>query len=177
MYSDFALKRFFETASGMDWFNNTLFIITADHTSEPNLDEYKTRLGVYRIPVVFYLPKGDLNQPKNIAVSQVDIMPTTLYLLNYQHPFIAFGNNVFDGSEKHFAVNFLNGIYQIIDNEYVLQFDGNKSIALYSYSDDKLLENNLINEYPEKVKNLEIILKAYIQQYNNRLIENRLTYR
>ncbi len=175
MYSDFALKMFFETASGMDWFNNTLFIITADHTSEPDLDEYKTRLGVYRIPVIFYSPKGNLNQPENIAVSQVDIMPTILYLLNYQHPFIAFGTNVFDGSEKHFAVNFLNGIYQIIDDEFVLQFDGNKSIALYSYPDDKLLENNLINEYPEKVKNLERILKAYIQQYNNRLIENRLT--
>ena len=177
MYSDFALKRFFETASGMDWFNNTLFIITADHTSEPNLDEYKTRLGAYRIPVIFYSPKGELTQPENIAVSQADIMPSILYLLNYQDPFIAFGNNVFDGSEKHFAVNFLNGIYQIIDNEYVLQFDGNKSIALYSYAEDKLLENNVIGEYPEKVKNLERMLKAYIQQYNNRLIENRLSVR
>ena len=32
-YTDFALKRFFEKASTMPWYKNTLFVITADHTS------------------------------------------------------------------------------------------------------------------------------------------------
>jgi phosphoglycerol transferase MdoB-like AlkP superfamily enzyme len=159
----------------MDWYNNTIFVITADHTSEPYLDEYKTRLGVYRIPVIFYTPSDSLNFNNNIAISQADIMPSLLELLEYEKFFIAFGNSAFDQSANHFAVNFLNGIYQIIDKEFVLQFDGDKSIALYNFRDDKLLENNLINSHPEKAEELEIILKAYIQQYNNRLIQNRLT--
>ena len=33
-YTDYALKRFFATASRMKWFDNTLFVITADHTSQ-----------------------------------------------------------------------------------------------------------------------------------------------
>jgi len=175
MYADYSLKKFFETASKMDWYKNTIFVITADHTSEPYLEEYKTRLGVYRIPVIFHSPDTSFNFAGNIAVSQADIMPSVLYLLKYKHPFITFGNNVFDVSNKHFAVNFLNGIYQLIDNEFVLQFDGNTSIALYQYKNDKLLENNLILTYPQKVEHLERQLKAYIQQYNNRLIQNRLT--
>ena len=57
----------------------------------------------------------------------------------------------------------------------MLEFDGRKSIALYRYPTDELLENNLIDRQPEKVAGLERLLKAYIQQYNNRMIENRLT--
>ena len=36
-YADFSLKRFFETALKMSWFSNTLFVITADHTSSTEL--------------------------------------------------------------------------------------------------------------------------------------------
>ena len=175
MYADYALMKFFETASTMDWYDNTIFVITADHTSEPYLDEYKTRLGVYHIPLIFYAPQDSIGYQENIAVSQVDIMPTVLQLLGYETSFIAFGNSVFDNSRDHFAVNFLNGIYQIIDDNYVLQFDGTKSIALYNFHDDNLLENNLILFHPEKVTQMESQLKAYIQQYNMRLIKNRLT--
>jgi phosphoglycerol transferase MdoB-like AlkP superfamily enzyme len=175
MYADFALKRFFKTASTMDWYNNTIFVITADHTSEPYLDEYKTRLGVYRIPVIFYSPSDSLIINNNIAVSQTDIMPSVLQLLNYSAPIIAFGNSAFDDKQDHFAVNYLNGIYQIINEEYLLQFDGNKSIALYNFRNDILLKSNLILSHPEKVTLMEDQLKAYIQEYNNRLIQNRLT--
>jgi phosphoglycerol transferase MdoB-like AlkP superfamily enzyme len=175
MYADYALKRFFETASQMDWYHNTLFIITADHTSEPFIDEYKTRVGVYRIPLIFYAPQGSTSGKKNIAASQADILPSVLHLLDYDKPFVAFGNSIFDDSTGHFAVNYLNGIYQISDEELILQFDGSKSMALYNYRDDKLLEKNLLEIYPDKAVSLENKLKAYIQQYNNRLIENRLT--
>ncbi len=176
MYADYALKRFFETAESMPWYDSTLFVITADHTSEPYLDEYKTRVGIYRIPIVFYLPGHRLKAPGDIAVSQADIMPSVLYLLKYHQPFVAFGNNIFDEHSRHFAVNYINGIYQIITSEYVLEFDGQKSVALYRYQTDKLLEHNLIDQQPAEVRDMERLLKAYIWQYNHRMIENRLTF-
>jgi len=175
MYADYALKKFFETLSNMDCYKNTLFVITADHTSEAFLDEYKTRSGFYRVPVIFHLPGGFDIKPEKAIASQADIMPSVLKLLNFQSPFIAFGNNIFDQTLNHFAVNYLNGIYQIIDNKYLLQFDGSKGIALFNINEDKLLKENLISSHPEKVKQLETTLKAYIQQYNNRLIQNRMT--
>ncbi|MBQ8442624.1 MAG: LTA synthase family protein, partial [Bacteroides sp.] len=44
-YTDHALKRFFETASKQPWFENTLFVLTADHTNLSAVPEYQTALG------------------------------------------------------------------------------------------------------------------------------------
>lgn len=177
MYSDFALVKFFETASGSSWFDNTLFVITADHTSEADLPQYKTRYGMFRIPVIFYDPAG-FPEPRISATSaQVDIMPTVLSYLNFDKPFVSFGHNLFEKNTNTFAVNYLNGIYQIVDGNFVLEFDGEKSLALYDVGNDPLTQNNLLKDFPEKVSELEVLVKAYIQQFNSRMIENRLTIR
>jgi phosphoglycerol transferase MdoB-like AlkP superfamily enzyme len=175
MYADFSLRRFFETASKMSWYKNTIFVITADHTSETIIPEYQTRLGLYRIPVLFFDPLGQLNGQTNETASQVDIMTSVLSFLNFDETLFSFGNNLFNHDEDHFAVNYLNGIYQIISGDYVLEFDGIQSITLYNFVDDKLLKQNLLAKNPAKAAEMETLLKAYLQQFNNRMIENRLT--
>jgi phosphoglycerol transferase MdoB-like AlkP superfamily enzyme len=175
MYADFALERFFETASEMSWFDSTLFVITADHTSEAYLPQYKTRYGMFKIPVIFFHPSGNLNGNPEATAAQVDILPSVLGWLNYDLPFLAFGENLFDNEKPSFAVNFLNGIYQIVQTPYALEFDGEKSRALYHTKNDPLMRNNLLSIEPARALEMEILLKAYIQQYNNRLIENRMT--
>ncbi|MBE0637240.1 MAG: sulfatase-like hydrolase/transferase [Bacteroidales bacterium] len=175
MYSDFALRRFFKTASKMPWFKNTLFVITADHTSEADLPEYKTRFGMFRIPILFFDPNKNLPATINKVTSQVDIMPSLLSLLNFDAPFISFGQNLFDESQQSFAVTHLNGIYQIIQEDYVLEFDGVESLALYNVNEDIFMKNNLLFTESEKVNTMERLLKAYIQQYYTRLKLNRMT--
>ncbi len=175
MYADFALQRFFETASKMSWYNSALFVITADHTSEAYLPEYRTRYGMFRIPVIFFHPSEELRGNPAATAAQVDILPSVLGYLNYDLPFVAFGENLFDDEKSSFAVNFLNGIYQIVRMPYALEFDGEKSIALYHTKHDPLMRDNLLNNEPARVREMERLLKAYIQQYNNRLIENRMT--
>jgi len=175
MYSDYALKKFFETAVKSPWYNNTIFVITADHTSEAYLPEYKTRYGMYRIPIVYFDPSSQLNMRIQATSSQVDIMPTILSFLNYDKPFVSFGQNLFGNNPVTFAVNYLNGIYQMIRGDFVLEFDGEKSLALYNVANDILTQRNLLTTNPGKVTELENQLKAYIQQFNNRMIENRLT--
>lgn len=175
MYADFSLKKFFETASKMSWFENTIFVITADHTSEANLPEYQTRVGMFRIPILFFSPTKPLIANPDLTVSQVDILPSVLSLLDFDQTFIAFGNNIFDTATQPFTVNYLNGIYQMIQGDYMLEFDGEKSLALFNFRNDKLLKQNVLTIETDKVQNMELMLKAYIQQYYNRLIENRLT--
>jgi phosphoglycerol transferase MdoB-like AlkP superfamily enzyme len=175
MYADHALKKFFETAAEMSWYENTIFVITADHTSEADLDEYQTRLGMYRIPIVFFSPAEKLHGNTNANAAQVDIMPSLLNLLHYDEPFVAFGENIFETSSQSFAVTYLNGIYQLIRQPYVLEFNGEKSLALYHVEDDVMMSRNLIDEEKDQVALMERLLKAYIQQYYNRLIENRMT--
>jgi hypothetical protein len=57
----------------------------------------------------------------------------------------------------------------------MLVFDGTRSIGLYDYQNDKLMEENLVDRNPAVVETMERKVKAVIQQYNNRMIEDRLT--
>jgi phosphoglycerol transferase MdoB-like AlkP superfamily enzyme len=175
-YTDLAIKRFFATASNMPWFKNTLFVITADHASaEIKYPEYNTAWGYFAIPLIFYEPEKGVKEMKDEIVQQVDILPSILGSIGYDKPYIAFGRNVFDKKEEPFAFNYLNNIYQSFRGNYLLQFDGVKSIGLYDFKSDQFLKTNLVKTLPDTVQKLELRLKAFIQHYNNRMVDNDLT--
>ncbi|HET7179991.1 MAG TPA: LTA synthase family protein, partial [Chryseosolibacter sp.] len=95
--------------------------------------------------------------------------------LHYQKPYLAFGRDIFRGEQKPIAFNYKDNAYQLFMDEYLLQFDGTKTLGLYNFHQDKLMERNLVNERPEIVQIMERKIKAIIQQYNNRMIDDRLT--
>jgi phosphoglycerol transferase MdoB-like AlkP superfamily enzyme len=175
-YTDYSLKKFFEAVSKMPWYKNTLFVITADHASgsihEPI---YNTAWGYFSIPVFFYKPGSEWKDYSQGIVQQIDIMPTILSYLHYDEPYIAYGRNVLDPSKEPFAFNYLDNVYQAFIGDYLLQFDGTKSVGLYNFKGDKQLQHNLVNEKPEVVAPMELKLKAFIQQYNNRMVDDNLT--
>jgi hypothetical protein len=107
-------------------------------------------------------------------VQQTDIMPSVLHYLNVKHPFTAFGSSVFESSRPGFAINFLGGVYQYFKNGFLLSFDGEKSTALYQISSDRMLEHNLQNESVELAAEMELQIKAVIQQYDSRMFNNKL---
>ncbi len=174
-YADYSLQKFFEAAAKMPWFDNTLFVITADHTFESEHAEYQTPVGKYRIPIIFYQHNSSLHSRSDNITQQVDIMPSILDYLHYPKPFYSFGSSVFNPLGQHVAVNCLEGIYQIITRDYSLQFDGTKSLFLSNYSDDVLMRNNLLNKELITKEALEQKLKAIIQTYNQAMIHNKFS--
>jgi len=175
-YTDYSIKRFMETASKMPWYKNTLFVFTADHaTAAIHYQVYNSAWGYYSIPLFFYKPGSDWSSFKDDIVQQIDIMPSVLGYLHYDKPYIAFGRNIFDSSVEPFAFNYADNVYQVFIGNYLLQFDGKKSVALYDFKNDKRLKSNLLNEKPEVVERMERKLKAFIQQYNNRMVDDNLT--
>ncbi len=176
-YTDMALRHFFEEAAKQPWFNNTIFVFTADHTNQTTHDVYKTDLGLYSIPIAFYTPDGSL-QPAvrdDVVMQQANVMPTIMGLLGYDKPYLAFGCDVLNTPpEQTWAFNYNNGIFQLLQGEWMLQFDGEKTRALYRFKQDPMLRNNLAGKVPEQAQ-MECMLKAIIQQYMTRMTENRLT--
>ncbi|MBR7012947.1 MAG: LTA synthase family protein [Muribaculaceae bacterium] len=175
-YTDLALRRFFERASREPWYNNTIFVLVADHTNESNHDFYLTDLGFYCIPIIFYAPDGTLAPRYDTAsiAQQTDITPTLLHMLGYNKPYVAFGNDLLDSeAEQTWAFNYNSGVYQLVKGDLLLQFDGTKATAVYRYKTDKLLKQNLVNQLPEQ-QEMELFIKAIIQQYMSRMNENRL---
>ncbi|MEP6683738.1 MAG: sulfatase-like hydrolase/transferase [Parafilimonas sp.] len=175
-YSDYAIRRFFQTASKMPWFKNTLFVFTADHVAfQSQYSKYHSVPGTSSIPIFFYKPEANWSYFKPEIINQMDIMPTVLGYLHYNKPYIAFGRDVFKEDKTPYAVNYFNNTYNYFYNDYLLQYNNNKPVALYNYKQDFTQQHNLLNALPDTTKNLTNQLQAFIQQYNNRIVENNLT--
>ena len=176
MYADHALGEFFHTAKHMPWYKNTLFVITADHTSEGYYPYYQSDIGQYAVPLLFFKPGGDLHGMSGLIAQQTDVMPTVLSYLGYDKNFLAFGTDLFDStSTTHFSIHYISGFYGLMKDGYYLENNGSRSTALYNMSKDPLQVTNLIGKEKDVQKEMEVFLNAYLQQYNNRLIENRLS--
>ena len=175
-YTDYSLRKFFETASRQPWFKNTLFVITSDHTNLSDHEEYQTDLGVYGSPILIYDPSGTLPAGRRHCIAQqIDIMPTVLHCLGYSKPYVAFGKNLMQTKDEDtWAVNYNNGIYQYVKGNYILQFDGQTTKAVYDIKNDWLMTRNLKDKVKEQTE-MERELKAIIQSYMERMADDSLT--
>ena len=100
-------------------------------------------------------------------------MPTILGYVGYDKPYVAFGCDLFHTpASDTWAVNYLDGVYQYCKGEYVLQFDGQQSIGIYRL-DDFTMAHNLLGQCPAQYQ-MEREVKAIIQQYMQRMIDNTL---
>ncbi|TAL58523.1 MAG: alkaline phosphatase family protein [Bacteroidetes bacterium] len=179
-YADFSLRKFFESASKEKWFDSTLFVITADHTGPSNDPYYSSSAGIFRVPILFYKRDSNFKGINHKVTQHIDLLPTVLNYTGYDGNYFSFGHNMLDSAHTGYAVNFINDVYQLIQDDYLLQFDGNNTIAFYNYKTDSLLQNNLMGKEPEGEKpsdsyRMERKLKAIIQTYYNGMINNKLT--
>ena len=163
-YSDYSLKVFFENIKDEGWFDNTLFVITADHTSPKSSDElYKNKIGRYSIPMFFYTPSGELKGINDVVTQHIDIMPSILDYLGYDMPFISFGESVF--RKKSWAIHYNNNRYCLITKNGYLN---NREEKYSTFSDWSLRER--IDNVEEDVR----LLKSFKQSYSKNMTINNL---
>jgi phosphoglycerol transferase MdoB-like AlkP superfamily enzyme len=103
-YTDYAINKFIKDARQKPWFNNTLFVIVADHCSK---SAGKTDLPVnrYHIPCLIYAPALVKPAMENRLVSQIDLAPTILGLMNMNYTSRFLGYDIYHmkpGNERAF---------------------------------------------------------------------------
>lgn len=176
-YTDMALRKFFESASTKPWFSNTLFVITADHSTVAWSDQYNSPVGAFAIPMLFYVPGDSLHTTYSRVTQQTDIMPSILDYLHFDQTFIAFGNSIFDSMATPFALNYLNEQYQIIDQDNrLILFDGKNIQGIFDLSKAwSPNEKTAVRDTGIQRRALQL-QQAIIQQYNQRILHNQLTY-
>ena len=97
----------------------------------------------------------------------------------YRKPYVSFGIDLLNTSAQDtwFVSNF-NGIYQFVKDDYLIQFNGDNVIAAYNDKKDWMLQNDLHSKlvYQPVLEAMERQLKAIIQSYMQRMMNNQLIY-
>lgn len=160
-YMDYSLRRFFEEAQKQPWYDSTLFIITGDHSGHGLTPEYNDYDGWYRIPMLVFDPQKPEGRRSDRIVQQVDLMPTLVDWLGIEgESFVSFGQSIAQDPWLGWQVYYGNGYHVLVSND---PFEETYDIAILM--GDSAIGNEDDIDF----------LRAVIQQYNNRVINNKLT--
>jgi phosphoglycerol transferase MdoB-like AlkP superfamily enzyme len=114
-YTDWAIGDFLKRAKQKPWFDDTLFVIVADHCAH---SAGKTDLPVnkYHIPLMIHAPTQVTPQKVQKLASQIDLAPTLLGMMNMDYTSTFFGQNIFttpEHEERALIGNYQKlGLYQ-----------------------------------------------------------------
>jgi len=103
-YVDAQIAEFMEKAKQEPWFENTIFIFTADHANHAEvaptkeLQSAKVPLNEFHIPLIIYAPKILQAQKIDRVGSHADILASLTDILGWKNTFTAIGNSLFDES-------------------------------------------------------------------------------
>lgn len=176
-YTDRSLRDFFDYAKGQPWYDNTVFVFTADHvSSEVYGDESKAPTGNSHIIFFMYTPDGSLRGDDYHVAQQIDLMPTLLGLTGYDKPFFAYGQDIFEvradslrASSRAFAINYLNESFQWITDSTAMFFDEHEVTHLFDLRNDPLEQHNLIERGAKPDREQVDKMKALLQTYYEHL--------
>ena len=138
-YADYALGEFFKKARHSVYWQNTVFLIVADHDSRVYGDSL-VPIDHFHIPALILGP--DIKPERyNKVASQIDLAPTLLSLmgLNSEHPMI--GRDLLQIPESYLGraiMQYGNNQAYMIGDKVVIQQPG-KEPSEFLYSEGKLL--------------------------------------
>ena len=167
-------------ASKQDWYDNTIFVFTADHGNRdwPGT-RYDTKWYHPHIPFIAYAPDGSL-PPKVVTdriMSQLDIGPTILGLTGYDKPYVSMGRDVLADSTTHYALNFFNNQFQINSLHYLVRWEAqnDRIVDVFDIRTDPELTTPLERYDEGEVEQMRTWAKAYLQDFSERINTNRLS--
>ena len=134
MYTDYAIGELLRQARTRPWFDDTLFVIVADHCAG-SAGKEDLPLAKYHIPLWFYSPRNVPAREVDTLVSQIDIAPTVLSLLNFDYLSMAFGVDMLSSAHPRRA---LIGNYQYLgyyDGSDLTILQPRRRIERYRYVD------------------------------------------
>ena len=132
-FADWSIGQLLERAKKDGWFDRTIFVLVADHTSiGPSEDTLKNH---FQIPLVMYAPKLLPAGERPQVVSQLDIVPTLQRLAGVNPVYTAFGRDMFDTSVPRAALVSQGDLVGLITADGALSHNGNMVLAQQAYNE------------------------------------------
>ena len=177
LYTDFSIRKFFDASKNSDWFKNTVFLFTADHSNQSYYPYYQKTINRFANPIMIYIPNSEFKGEINSLASHMDIYPTIVDLIGYKKAFRSWGKSlVTPDNLNSIVVNYLGGgSYFIMNDSLISVHNGEKAIGFYDIQ-DKNFKNNLIQKRNKKMNDLERKGSIFLQDYFNRIIKGEMNY-
>ena len=83
-YTDYAIGKFFDAAKTKSWYDNTIFVIMADHCAN-SAGKWELSVANYHIPCIIVNFPDYENKIITQMCSQIDIFPTLFGMLNWSY--------------------------------------------------------------------------------------------
>ncbi|WP_315499796.1 sulfatase-like hydrolase/transferase [Capnocytophaga gingivalis] len=179
-YTDFSLKKFFDTVKKEDWYTNTIFAIIPDHTTQEYYEYYKQKIAHYRLPIILFSPNKTLipQGNSNVLGQQIDIFPTLVDLMGYRKPFRSWGRSLLTDKVDEIPRAFVTHtqFYQLIQGNYIYVLDLQGDVVGVYTKEDLNLTHNLKEQIPhnEEMKKGIADLHAFMQDFMDRIINDKL---
>jgi len=152
-YTDWAIGNFLAEAKKHPWFNNTVFVIVADHQAS-SAGDTEVPIKKYHIPLIVYAPQLIAPGRVDRLMSQIDVAPTLLGLLNFSYTSRFMGYDVMklpENKERIFISTYQNIAYGKGDKLVVLE--PKKQVSFYQI-------NYETGEYIKQVPDSELLKEA-----------------
>ena len=173
-YTDYAIEQFIASSKNEPWFDNTLFVFTADHGNQSYYELYQKTINRFATPIMFYAPGKSWSEENFELAQHMDIMPTVAQLIGYKKPIRSWGRSLVSADKSSLVVNYFGaGTYFFMNEEYICIYNGTGATGFYK-NDDLGLEKNLIKERNELMDALEEKGKMFLQDYNKRIVTGTL---
>jgi phosphoglycerol transferase MdoB-like AlkP superfamily enzyme len=173
-YADWALKNLFDRLEEQGLLEETIVVITADHTSLPVRD--LSHFDLMNIPLIIHAL--DIKpRIKETVGSQVDILPTVLGLLGIDVPYASMGRDLIRAPKNSgFACSVYNGYAFWWEKNLVIKdwLGDDYPTKLFRRAGEKLYMANVAGRYPGKVKKLQRRLRSYYQTGRTLSLEDRI---
>jgi len=168
-YTDASLQLFFQKIQKEPWYDNTIFILTADHSGKNNHRKYYLSQGMFEVPLLIFSPSYFSPNKYTHLVNHTDIYTAILEFIQYQKPYLSFSPGLFDSLDRK-ILNYVGGSYYFTYNGYTLEKREGTFTYLHDEKSDPLHQKNLIQSHPELVQKMGTLMHQEIQNYNYRLI-------
>ena len=129
-YTDWSIQQFIEGLRDEAWFNNTIFIITADHPAASYVSKQAKYHELFHIPLIIYSANPKLVTPKRIQTvrSQLDLMPTIADLIGLEQPVSALGTSLWK-EKKHLMINNMGYLTGTLNQQGYIKTDLSKLLG------------------------------------------------
>lgn len=172
-YSDHTLKTFFDLARQSPYFKNTIFLFVADHARTRDTFNFESQ---HHIPFLVYAPGYVAPQRSHVVGGQLDILPTTLGLLELSTLHASWGQDLLHTPDSRgFAISIAGNDVRWHDARFLLN-DGltDRPPQMYDLEVDRQCRKDARSDHEKEAVKLQHELRSALSLSQTLLFEDRV---